>query len=126
MKEFKELILGGVTIPYYAAAAVFCFLAIILSMYIGSRKRNVQSQSTPELFSWSFLIWDNAKRIVVGMILMFLFFRFAVPAIGRQLSMEVAFGIGCFLSMGLDQAIGFLKQKFDLLQMDREKFKSNP
>jgi len=123
MNEFKQLVLGDLSIPYYLAAAFFCFLAIIISLYAGSKKRNVASESTPEKFSWNFLIWDNTKRLVAGMILMFIFFRFAVPALGRALSMEVAFGIGCFLSLGLDQAIGLLKQKFDVLQMDREKFK---
>ncbi len=123
MKEFKTLVLGELSIPYYLASGFFCLLAIALSLYLGSKKRNVDSESTPEKFSWDFLIWDNTKRITVGMILMFIFFRFAASAIGKALSMEVAFGIGLFLSMGLDQAIGFLKQKFTPLQKDREKYK---
>lgn len=123
MKEFKQLVLGDLSIPYYMAAALLCFLAILVSMYAGSKRRDQSSESTPFCFSWWFLIWDNTKRIVVGMIVMFFFFRFASAAIGRALSMEVAVGIGFFLSIGLDQAIGFLKQKFDLLQMNREKFK---
>jgi hypothetical protein len=126
MSEFKSLVLGGLSIPYYAAAFFFCFLAIILSMYAGSQKRDPKSSSTPELFSWHFLIWDNAKRIAAGLILMFVIFRFAVPAIGKALTMETAFGIGFGIAMGLDQVIGYLKKKFDLLQMDREKFNTKP
>lgn len=125
MEEFKSYVFGELSIPYYLAAAFFCLLAIIISMRIGARTRNPQSERTPRKFSWHFLIWDNTKRIVVGMIVMFLFFRFASAAIGRALSMEAATGIGFFISMGLDQAIGFLKQRFELLQMDRTKYKSN-
>lgn len=123
MNEFKKLLLGELTIPYYLAAGVFCLLAIIVSLWLGSQKRNIPSPSTPILFSWKFLFWDNTKRVIIGMILMFLFFRFAAAAIGKALSMELAVGIGFFLSMGLDQAIGYLKQKFSFFQMDREKFK---
>lgn len=121
MEEFKKLVLGELSIPYYLAAFFFSLLAILLSLYLGSRKRNKASTSTPGPYSWLFLVWDNTRRIFVGMILMFLFFRFASAAIGRALSMEVATGIGFFLSMGLDQAIGWFKKKFEVLQMDREK-----
>lgn len=121
MKEFKNLILGDLSGWYYLAAFVFSFLAIILSMWAGSSKRNIVSSSTPVQYSWRFLLWDNTKRIVVGLIAIFLVFRFTSTLINRELSMEVAVGVGFFISIGLDQLIGWLKQKFDILQMDRGK-----
>jgi hypothetical protein len=121
MQEFKHLILGDLSVWYYLAALVFSFLAILLSMWVGSAKRNVESSSTPKKYSWRFLLWDNTKRIVIGLIAIFLMFRFTSSIIGRALSMEVAVAIGFFISLGLDQLIGYIKQKFDFLQMDRTK-----
>lgn len=121
MQEFKHLILGDLSVAYYLAAFVFSLLVILLSMWVGSAKRDVASSSTPRKYSWRFLVWDNLKRIFVGMIAMFFIYRFTSSLIGRGLSMEVAVGVGFFVTFGLDQLIGWLKQKFSILQMDREK-----
>jgi hypothetical protein len=121
MQEFKDLILGPVSAAYYAAAEFFAVLAIILSLYLHSRNRDPQSNSTPVKFSWLFLIWDNLKRIVAGQICLYLIFRFASEAIGRALTMWMAVGIGFFISLGLDQFIGWMKEKSSILQMNRGK-----
>ncbi len=124
MQEFKQLILGPASIAYYAAAEVFAILALICSLYLHSKKRDPQAASTPQQFSWLFLVWDNTKRIVVGQIFFFLIFRFATEAIGKQLTMWMAVSIGFFLSFGLDRAVQWLKDKAlfsNMLQMDREK-----
>lgn len=125
MEEFKKLILGEVSVAYYAAAEFFAILAIILSLYLSSRQRNPMSANTPERFSWPFLVWDNVKRIVVGQILLFLIFRFTTELLGRELNMFWATGIGFFVSLGLDQAIAMLKQKTTLFDVNREKLMSN-
>jgi hypothetical protein len=121
MQQFIHYILGGLSLSYYLAAFFFSGLAILLSMWMGSASRNVKSPSTPEKFSFRFLLWDNAKRIGCGLIAMFLIYRFTASIIGRGLSMESAVRVGFLISMGLDQFIGWLKQKFDLLKMDRQK-----
>ena len=121
MKEFTQLISGGLSFGYYLAALFFSSLAILLSMWVGSTKRDVNSKATPHQYSFRFLLWDNVKRIFGGLIAMFLVYRFSSSIIGRGLSMEAAVGVGFFISMGLDQLIGWLKQRFDLLQMDRQK-----
>lgn len=121
MQEFKQLVLGGVSVWYYAAAEFFALLALILSLYLHSRKRDPGAPTTPIQFSWLFLIWDNVKRIVAGQILLFIIFRFATEFIGRELNMYMAVGIGFFLSFGLDKAIQWIKDKSVVLQMDRGK-----
>lgn len=121
MQEFKDLILGGVSIAYYMAAEFFALLALILSLYLHSKKRDPDAATTPQQFSWLFLVWDNAKRIVVGQIFLFLIFRFVTELLGRQLNMWIAVGIGFFLSLGLDRAIQWLKDRSDILQMNRGK-----
>lgn len=121
MQEFKQLILGNVSIAYYLAAEFFALLALILSLYLNSKKRDVASSSTPVEFSWLFLIWDNTKRIVVGQITLFLVFRFVTELLGRELNMWIAVGVGFFLSFGLDKAIQIIKERSSLFDMNREK-----
>jgi hypothetical protein len=117
MQEFKQYILGELSIPYYLAAFFFCSLAILISLYAHSRKRDPASPRTPVVFSWRFLIWDNLVRIGVTIALMFLFFRFSPDIFGKPLSFPIAVGIGVFLSFGLDKAIQWLQTKFDILKM---------
>lgn len=121
MEEFKQLVLGPASVAYYAAAEFFAILALILSLYLDSRKRDVNSSSTPMKFSWLFLLWDNTKRIVVGQITLFILFRFATELIGRQLNMWIAVGAGFLLSFGLDKIIQWIKNKSSILDMNREK-----
>lgn len=121
MQEFKQLILGNVSVAYYLAAEFFALLALILSLYLNSKKRDATSSSTPVEFSWLFLIWDNTKRIVVGQITLFLVFRFVTELLGRELNMWIAVGVGFFLSFGLDKAIQIIKERSSLFDMNREK-----
>lgn len=121
MEEFKQLILGNVSVAYYLAAEFFALLALILSLYLNSKKRDVSSSSTPVQFSWLFLIWDNTKRIVVGQIALFLIFRFITELLQRQLNMWIAVGVGFFVSFGLDKAIQLIKERSSLFDMNREK-----
>jgi hypothetical protein len=117
MQEFKQYILGELSIPYYLAAFFFSFIAILLSLYAHSRKRDPASTRTPVKFSWGFLLWDNLLRILATIALMFIFFRFSPDIFGKPLSFPIAIGIGFFLSFGLDKAIQWLQQKFDILKM---------
>lgn len=120
MNELQSYILGEVSVAYYLAAFFFSTLAIIVSLYHHSRSRNVESESTPQHFSWRFLLWDNTKRIVTTLIVMFFFFRFSPTLFGKPLSMELAVGVGIGLALGLDKAIQFLQDRFDLFKMPRK------
>jgi hypothetical protein len=117
MQEFKQYILGDLSIPYYLAAFFFASISILLSLYSQSRTRNVASERTPIAFSWRFLIWDNFLRILVTISLLYLFFRFSPDIFGKPLSFPIAVGVGIFLSLGLDKAIQWLQQKFDIMKM---------
>lgn len=126
MHEFKQLILGNVSIAYYAAAEFFALLALILSLWLHSQHRDVIAPTTPIKFSWAFLIMDNVKRILVGQIALFLIFRFASEILGRQLNMYMAVGIGFVLSFGLDKFIQYLKEKTSFFDIDRSKITTPP
>lgn len=116
MNELQSYILGELSVAYYLAAGFFCLLAILISLYDHSRKRDVNSTRSPRHFSWGFLIWDNAKRIVTTLLVMFLIFRFSPVVVGKPLSMEIAVGVGFLLSLGLDKVIQWLRDKFNLFK----------
>ncbi len=127
--EVKTLILGDKSIAFYIAAFFFSCLAILLSLYVRGKSKYKQSTDTPPVFSWYFLIWDNTKRIVSGMIVMFLLYRFdAVEWVAKIVggSMEAAVGVGFFVSIGVDRAIQWLQSRFDFLNMDRDKLPTKP
>jgi len=126
MHEFKQLILGPVSIAYYAAAEFFALLALVLSLWLHSQKRDTTAPSTPAKFSFMFLVMDNIKRIFVGQIALFLIFRFTSEILGKQLNMITAVGIGFALSFGLDKFIQFLKEKTTFFNVDRSKITTPP
>jgi hypothetical protein len=111
LSELKGYLLGSASLTYYVAAEIFALLALVVSLYLHSQKRDVASPNTPVGFSWKFLLWDNFKRIAVGQIVMFFLFRFTVEILGKQLDMWVASGVGFILSFGIDKAIQFLVTK---------------
>ena len=125
IKEAFDIVLGGKSGGYYLAGFIFSAMAILLSLYHSSKKRDPSSASTPERFSWWFLIWDNCKRAVVTLIVEFILFR--VFNLTEPLAM---IGVGFFAALGLDKAIEFLMQKSQeagkLLGMNRDNFPQKP
>jgi hypothetical protein len=122
--EVKDAILGGKSIGFYVAAFFFAGLAILLSLYIHSRKRDVASINTPQRFSWYFLFWDNSKRIFAGITVVFLILRFLSPP-----KMEAALAIGFLVAFGLDKSIELLMERFNFLNFlksDRDKLPTKP
>lgn len=126
MHEFKQLVLGDLSVAYYAAAEFFALLALLLSLWLHSQHRDKTAPSTPTTFSWIFLIMDNVKRILVGQIALFLIFRFASEILGKQLNMYMAVGVGFALSFGLDKFIQYLKEKTSFFDVDRSKITTPP
>lgn len=116
--QVKTLLLGDVSLAYYVAAELFALMALAMSLWLHSTTRNPAASSTPVKFSWLFLIMDNIKRIIVGQIALFLIFRFASEALGHELSMWMAAGIGISLSFGLDKFIQFLQSKASITVFD--------
>lgn len=110
INEAWQIILGGKTGGYYLAGFFFSFLAILISLYSYSLTRDKESKNTPVKFSLFFLIWDNAKRIIVGLIVMFILFR-AADLSNIYAMLAVGFGVG----ISLDKIIQLLMNKSNLL-----------
>ncbi len=123
--EAVNIILGGKSGGYYLAGFFFSGLAILLSLYHSSKKRDPKSTNTPENFSWVFLLWDNTKRVTATLIVMFILFR--VFNLSEPLLM---IGVGFISALFLDKVIEALMAKSEtiskLLGMDRDKFPQKP
>ena len=125
IKDAFDIILGAdKTGGYYLAGFFFCTLAIILSLYLSSKKRDPLSPNTPVQFSGWFLLWDNFKRVMATCIVIFILFRVfdlsAVPAM---------IGVGFFVAFSLDKAIEWMMNKFNFLnflESNRDKFPQIP
>ncbi|HEU5290240.1 MAG TPA: hypothetical protein VFU05_06310 [Cyclobacteriaceae bacterium] len=119
----KRNILGPLSGELYVSLFFFSGLAVILMLYVfAQQKRDKNSPNTPVHFSWKFMLWDNAKKLVVTIILLFLIFRFSSEAFNREPSMWFAVGVGVLISMGVTWAIQYFLSKATFFQMDREKW----
>ena len=123
--EAIEIITGGKSGGYYIAGFFFCALAVLLSLYHSSKKRDPLSPHTPENFSWVFLIWDNVKRALATLVVIFILFR--VFDLAEPMLM---IGVGFFASLFLDKIIEAMMKKSEaigkLLEMNRDNFPQKP
>ncbi len=121
LREATEIIFGTKTGGYYLAGFVFSFAGILISLYYSSTKRDKASTNTPDKFSWSFLFWDNTKRVVVTLLTMFILFR--VFDLSNILAM---IGVGVVVTLFFDQVLEFIMSSSEiikgLMKMNREKF----
>lgn len=120
ISEALAIITGGKSFGYYIAGFFFSFLAIVLSLRIHSKTRDVYSKNTPVKFSWRFLLWDNTKRMVATLITMFLLFR--VFDFSSVVSM---IGVGFAVSFGLDKMIELLMDHTSILNVLKPARKKN-
>lgn len=125
IQETLEFIIGpDRKLSYYLSVFFFSTLALGVSLYASSKKRDKFSPCTPEKFSTLFLIWDSTKRVLVTYVLIYLIARsFDLSSILAMI------GVGGFLAAGLDQAIAWFMSKtnlLDSLKMNRENFPTIP
>lgn len=119
LNEAIQIITGGKSGGYYLAGFIFSLAAIFLSVYHHSLKRNKNSNATPYRFSWQFFIFDNLKRALAGLIVMFFLFRLFDLS-----DVKYMIGVGFVVAFSLDKIIQWLIKKTsltDFLKIDREK-----
>ena len=112
MSPFLSELLGKNNDPgVMAAAFVFAIIGHALVLLGGTMLRNPASPASPEKFSFSYLLWDNAKRIFYVLLLVVVGIRFLPDLTGMQVT-----GWGGFLvGSGLDVIALIIKQRTKLL-----------
>ena len=101
MKEFMDLIFGGLTGWWYLAAAVFAMMGLFLRWYIRAMSGVKNNLESPDRFSWSYWWNNNGKMkfasIFATAIVVFLCLRFSQEWFELAPSMILAVTIGiCF------------------------------
>lgn len=94
MQKFINLLLGTNDIPTYMAALVFALVGAFLMQMRKSKKRNKNNAKTPAKFNFWFMVQDNLKEIITGLLLILLALRFSVEYAGTTLTMFYALGVG--------------------------------
>ena len=89
-KDILDHILGPGDPSYFIAAVFYAAIGIIVSLLFSSTKRDQSKPETPNTFSWYYLLWDNAKRIVLSVLLVLITLRFSREFIGADLTMFTA------------------------------------
>lgn len=110
MEKFIDLLLGTNDIPTYLAALVFAVIGALIMQLIKSKTRDKHSPNTPYNFSWKFLVWDNLREVLLGLMFILLALRFSVEFAGVELTMYYALCVGLGLQK-VAQWITNLEQK---------------
>ncbi len=105
MEKFLIHFLGTADTMSFAIAYTFSVIGLATSLGIGVLQRNKRSPFTPEKFSGRFLLLDNALRIFISLLILFVVVRFNQELNGEPLSFYTAIGLG----LGFDQAVAKIK-----------------
>lgn len=111
MSPFWQEILGKNDPGILLAAFIFALIGHALVLLGGTMLRDPKSLESPQKWSLSYLIYDNAKRIMYVLLLIVVGLRFLPDLTGMQVT-----GWGGFLvGSGLDILALVIKQKTHLL-----------
>ena len=109
----KEIL--GTDLSTFVVQFFFAFVGVAISLLMHANMRDQGAPSTPQAFSWSFLIYDNWKRIVLSVLLIYVFLRFFTELTGMQISF-----FWCMMTgLGLDKISQYLKDKATFLEVKR-------
>lgn len=111
MKYMNKYILGEIDPGLYMASLLFAFVGVLITLLVGSTMRDPNSKYSPVKFSWRFLIYDNAKRILLNILLIMVSLRFMTEITGWEISVWKGFIIG----ISYDSLLLIIKQKTSIL-----------
>jgi hypothetical protein len=111
-----EQILGTDSYQAFITQYFFAMVGATISLLLHGANRDVKEPSTPNCFSFSFLLKDNWKRILLNLLVIFVTIRFFKEITGYKLSLFFCLAIG----IGYDKLLQFMKDKADFLQVTRK------
>ena len=117
MDEFKQIILGDITVGYFFGMLFWSLVGFLIFTWMEIKQRDVSSIKTPKKFKIMFWLKDNWKRFIVTALFIFVQFRFYYEITGQELTPYIALLMG----LGSDAISGFSKKSYKELQSDREK-----
>lgn len=107
----NKYILGGIDPGLFMASLLFALIGVLITLLVGSTMREPNSKTSPTKFSWTYLLYDNAKRIFLNLLLILVSLRFMTELTGWELSVWKGFIIG----ISYDSLLLIVKQKTSIL-----------
>jgi hypothetical protein len=126
MKEFASLLLGNVSLPMFFGLFFFAMIGVFINLLIHATTRDQNSPATPVKFSFRFLLWDNWKRIVLSILLIYVSIRFvsmffAITVDGKN---EYYLFAALLIGFGFDKLGELIKKKSSWLKVREEEEKT--
>ena len=121
MEEFKQIVLGSLTMGYLLGYCFWIVIGLFVSSYIQTTGRNKLSDRTPFMFSWRFWFADNWRKLLVSAAVIFIMIRLYDSFYTGGLNEFAALMLG-FTGDGIT---GFLKSNSSVLNANRQKFVEN-
>ena len=106
-----ELIFGTTDLRVVIVGFIFSLFGALLSLLLDSNTRDLTSPRTPVKYSYKFLFLDNARRLLISVLLLAIFIRFTKELLGVDITTYWAFFIG-FCSDKLSGYLKSIKQNF--------------
>jgi len=113
-----DMLTGGYTKWEMIGYAIFILMGMFLFSYLEVENRDRESKNTPKKFSWKFWIYDNIRRYIASILLVYILFRFSHEMMGRELDEFTALMMG-FTADGI---VGMKKKSINALKQNREKY----
>lgn len=102
-----QYLLGGLDPVLFIACVWFAALGIAAALLVQSLFRNKKSEKTPKEFSWKFLFYDNWRKALLTVILVYLSIVFSYNLFGLSMTTWVA----CLIGFGYDNLLKVWKDK---------------
>ncbi len=118
MEDFLKVLLGDLSFGSFAGYLTLTLIGALVSLFFDVKNRDGKSGATPKKFSISFLMWDNVKRFIGVIILLYVVVRFSDKLFPGEPIDWVMVSIG----FNIDAVIASIKKDTKLLSMNREKF----
>ncbi|UAY56277.1 hypothetical protein [Arachidicoccus terrestris] len=109
-------ILGVATIQEFLTQAFFAFVGVVISLLIHGATKYKEAVGTPVKFSLWFLLKDNAKRILLNILLIYATLRFFPDITG----IDITFFWCLIIGLCYDRLAQLLKSKTDILDVQRK------
>lgn len=111
IKEIIGHLMGPTDPAYFMAAFIAAMVGIVMSLLYSAANRDQSKESTPDYFSWKYLLSNNFLRIVFSVMFTILAvivtLRFTPEILGVELNMFIALGIG----LSFDRLSSVMKDK---------------
>lgn len=129
MNEFAESLFGVQGMGYFLTLFFWALIGATINLTMGVNKRDALSESTPVAFSIKFLLLDNWKRMLNSFLVIWVMLRFYPEILPKEVydaipeTAELLFAV--LIGFSFDKLSEIIKEKANILSVNREKIKGN-